>query len=36
MSENAIAAIFFATFFIFLLLIFLFTSTDVVTEPLGW
>jgi hypothetical protein len=36
MSENAIATIFFATFFIFLLLILLLTSTDVVTEPLGW
>mgnify|MGYP003627974619 FL=1 len=36
MSENAIAVIFFTTLFIFLLLILLFTSTDVVTEPLGW
>ena len=36
MSERAIAITFFTTIIVFLLLIILFTSIDVVKEPLGW
>ena len=36
MSERAIVITFFTTIIVFLLLIILFTSIDVVKEPLGW
>ena len=36
MSEKAIVITFFAAIIVFLLLIILFTSTEFVTEPLGW
>ena len=36
MSERAIIITFFTTIIVFLLLIILFTSTEFVTEPLGW
>ena len=36
MSEKAIVITFFTTIIVFLLLIILFTSTEFITEPLGW
>ena len=36
MSERAIVITFFTTIIVFLLLIILFSSTEFVTEPLGW
>ena len=36
MSERAIVITFFTTIIVFLLLIILFTSIDVIKEPLGW
>ena len=36
MNENAIVITFFTTIIVFLLLIILFTSTEFITEPLGW